>query len=56
MIEQAFIVQQGNGKLGHEEQLVVAELERRGLPFSFYTLKKIHRRQLSLTPKHACGR
>lgn len=29
---------------------MVSELEARGIPFSLYTLKKIHRRQLPLTP------
>jgi hypothetical protein len=49
MIERGFIQRQGNQKLRHEEQLVVAALERRGIPFEFYTEKLINRRQLPLT-------
>ncbi|MDZ8051117.1 MAG: hypothetical protein RMX68_017735 [Aulosira sp. ZfuVER01] len=48
MISQAFIQEQGNGKLRHEEQLVTEELRERGIPITFYTQKRIHRRQLSL--------
>ncbi|MBH8564857.1 ATP-grasp domain-containing protein [Nostoc sp. CENA67] len=48
MISKAFIQEQGNGRLGHEEQLVSEELRARGIPITFYTLKRIHRRQLAL--------
>ena len=48
MISQAFIQEQGNGKLRHEEQLVTEELKERGIPITFYTQKRIQRRQLSL--------
>ncbi|NEO87531.1 MAG: ATP-grasp domain-containing protein [Spirulina sp. SIO3F2] len=50
MITQAFVQEQGNGRLGDEEQLVVAELQNRGIPFTLYTEKRIRRRQLPLTP------
>lgn len=48
MISKAFIQEQGNGHLREEEQRVVEELERRGIPITFYTEKRIHRRQLPL--------
>lgn len=48
MISQAFIQEQGNGKLGEEEQLVFEELNCRGIPIALYTEKRIHRRQLPL--------
>ncbi|MBD2163710.1 ATP-grasp domain-containing protein [Calothrix membranacea FACHB-236] len=48
MISQAFIQEQGNGKLRHEEQLVTEELRKRGIPITFYTHKRIHRRQIAL--------
>ncbi|MFN6567069.1 ATP-grasp domain-containing protein [Dendronalium sp. ChiSLP03b] len=48
MISKAFIQEQGNGLLRHEEQLVTEELTRRGIPITFYTEKRVHRRQLSL--------
>ncbi len=51
MIERAFIAQRAGGKLAHEEQLVATELEARGIPMDLYTLKKIHRRQLPLSPQ-----
>lgn len=51
MIEHAFIVTRGDGKLGREEQLVATEMEARGIPFSHFTVKKIHRRQLPLSPR-----
>ena len=49
MIERGFIQRQGNQKLRHEEQLVATALERRGIPFEFYTEKLINRHQLPLT-------
>ncbi|MEM1392457.1 MAG: DUF4343 domain-containing protein, partial [Cyanobacteria bacterium P01_H01_bin.150] len=48
MISKAFIQEQGNGKLRDEEQLVVEELSKRGISISFYTEKRIQRRQLPL--------
>lgn len=48
MISKAFIQRQGNAKLGDEEQLIVEELKERGISISFYTEKRIHRRQLPL--------
>jgi hypothetical protein len=47
-ISKAFIQEQGNGKLRHEERLVVEELTHRGIPIEFYTEKRIRRRQLPL--------
>lgn len=47
-ITKAFIQQQGNGRLKHEEELVAQELERRHIPYTLYTEKRIHRRQLPL--------
>jgi hypothetical protein len=49
MIEKAFIQKQGNQKLRHEERLVVEALDRRSIPYEFYTEKLIHRRQLPLS-------
>ena len=48
MISKAFIQEQGNGRLREEEQRVVEELKRREVPFTFYTEKRIRRRQLPL--------
>ncbi|OUL33688.1 hypothetical protein BV375_06500 [Nostoc sp. 106C] len=48
LISQAFIQEQGNGKLRYEEQLVTEELRQRGIPITFYTQKRIQRRQLLL--------
>ncbi|KAF3888840.1 MULTISPECIES: ATP-grasp domain-containing protein [Nostocales] len=48
MISKAFIQEQGNGRLRHEEQLVTEELRERGIPITFYTEKRIRRRQLPL--------
>ncbi|MEL6459384.1 MAG: ATP-grasp domain-containing protein [Cyanobacteria bacterium J06621_15] len=48
LISKAFIQEQGNGKLRHEEQLIVDELRERGILINFYTEKRIHRRQLPL--------
>jgi hypothetical protein len=47
-ISRAFIQEHGNGKLRHEEKLVVEELKHRGIPIEFYTEKRIRRRQLPL--------
>jgi hypothetical protein len=48
VISQAFIQEQGNGRLRNEERLVVEELTRRGIPTIAYTEKRIRRRQLPL--------
>jgi hypothetical protein len=48
MFTHAFLQEHGFGKLGREEELLRAELERRGLAVSLYTTKKILRRQLPL--------
>ena len=48
VISKAFIKERGGGKLGYEEKLVVKELQQRGIPFTLYTEKRIHRRQLPL--------
>jgi hypothetical protein len=48
MISQAFIQEQGNGRLREEEQLVFEELNLRKIPIALYTEKRIHRRQLPL--------
>lgn len=47
-ISQAFIQELGNGKLRSEERLVVEELYRRGVPMTYYTEKRMQRRQLPL--------
>lgn len=49
MFTKAFLEESGNGKLGHEEQLLWAELGQRGIPISLYTAKRIQRRQLPLS-------
>lgn len=48
MIDRAFVQKQDNRQLRNEEQLVVEQLERRGIPVYFYTVKQILRRQLPL--------
>ena len=48
MISKAFIQEEGNGRLRHEEQLVSEELRERGISINFYTEKRITRRLLSL--------
>ncbi|ABW25202.1 hypothetical protein AM1_0115 [Acaryochloris marina MBIC11017] len=47
-ITKAFIQELGNGKLETEEQLVAEALTQKGIPFSFFTAKRIRRRQLPL--------
>ena len=51
MISSAFIQEQGNGRLRTEEKLVVTELERIGSPITYYTEKRIRRRQLPLNDR-----
>jgi ATP-grasp domain, R2K clade family 2 len=48
MISKAFIQSQANSKLRLEEQLIVEGLDRRGVPVTYYTEKRIRRRQLPL--------
>jgi ATP-grasp domain, R2K clade family 2 len=48
MIARAFIQQQDHRQLRSEEKLVVEELERRGIPVFFYTVKQILRRKMPL--------
>ncbi|AFY91484.1 ATP-grasp domain-containing protein [Chamaesiphon minutus] len=48
MISQAFIQEQGNGRLRTEERLVMEELNCRGISTTLYTEKWIRRRQLPL--------
>lgn len=47
-ITKAFIQELGNGKLETEEQRVVEALKQRKIPYSFFTEKRIRRRQLPL--------
>jgi hypothetical protein len=49
MFTRAFLEESGHGKLRHEEQLLRVEFERRGIPISLYTAKRIQRRQLPLS-------
>jgi hypothetical protein len=51
MFLHAYLEELGNGRLGHEEKLLAAELQRRGIPVSFFTSKRIQRRQLPLSPQ-----
>lgn len=48
MIQRAYIQELGSGKLGKEETMVAGELDRRGIPYSLFTKKRIYRRQLDL--------
>lgn len=48
MISKAFLQEQGSGRLRDEEQRVAEELERRHIPITLYTPKRILRRQLPL--------
>jgi hypothetical protein len=45
----AFLQQSGTGQLRLEERLLKSEFERRGIPVSLYTLKRILRRNLPLS-------
>ncbi|MHA3774768.1 ATP-grasp domain-containing protein [Verrucomicrobiota bacterium sgz303538] len=49
MFTRAFLEETGNGKLRHEERLLRSEFDRRGIPVTLYTSKRIQRRQLPLT-------
>jgi hypothetical protein len=48
MIENAFLQRQAQAKLRLEESLVAETLDRRRIPYGFYTEKMIHRRRLPL--------
>ena len=50
MFTRAFLQELGNGKVKHEELLLRSEFERRGIPVTLYTAKRILRRQLPLAP------
>lgn len=49
MFSIAFLQELGNGRLRHEEAMLKAEFERRGVSVVLYTLKQIHRRNLPLS-------
>ncbi len=56
MFTQAYLEQTGQNRLRHEEQLVQSECQRRGIAVVPYPAKRIHRRQLPLTPEtFICG-
>jgi hypothetical protein len=48
MIEHAFLQRQDQTRLRHEEKLVAEALDRKRIPYEFYTEKMIHRRRLPL--------
>lgn len=48
MFHRAYIEQIGNGKLRHEEELVLEDCKRRGVEPTLYHAKQIQRRQLPL--------
>ncbi|MFE3027528.1 ATP-grasp domain-containing protein [Nocardia tengchongensis] len=50
MFTTAFLQYSGKGPMRHEETLLEAGLQRRGIPARYYTIKRIHRRQLPLGP------
>jgi hypothetical protein len=45
----AFLQTSGHGPLRYEEQLLKSEFERRGVPVTLYTIKRIQRRNLPLS-------
>ena len=49
MFAVAFLQDLGSGKLRIEEKMLKSEFERRGTPVELYTLKRIQRRNLSLS-------
>jgi len=49
MFTRAFLEELGNGRLKHEEMLLRPEFEKRAIPVTLYTAKRIQRRQLPLT-------
>ncbi|MEV6279383.1 ATP-grasp domain-containing protein [Nocardia sp. NPDC051832] len=50
MITTAFLQYAGSGPMRHEEKLLDEGLWRRGIPVRYYSLKRVHRRQLPLGP------
>ncbi|GAB4586698.1 ATP-grasp domain-containing protein [Nocardia sp. IFM 10818] len=48
MITTAFLQYSGKGPVRHEETLLEEGLRGRGIPVQYYTIKRIHRRQLPL--------
>lgn len=48
MFATAFLQYSGKGPMRHEEMLLDRGLKRRGIPVRYYTIKRIHRRQLPL--------
>ncbi|WP_433591690.1 ATP-grasp domain-containing protein [Nocardia sp. CA-145437] len=50
MFATAFLQYSGKGPMRHEETLLEQGLARRGIPVRYYTIKRIHRRQLALGP------
>ncbi|MFF0632948.1 ATP-grasp domain-containing protein [Nocardia sp. NPDC004151] len=50
MFATAFLQYSGKGPMRHEETLLEQGLTRRGIPVRYYTIKRIHRRQLALGP------
>ncbi len=48
MISTAFLHYCGKGPMRHEDSLLAAGLGRRGIAVRYYTIKRIHRRQLPL--------
>ncbi|TQM32395.1 ATP-grasp domain-containing protein [Nocardia bhagyanarayanae] len=47
----AFLQYAGSGPMRHEEELLEKGLRRRGIPIRYYSVKRIHRRQLPLGPE-----
>lgn len=50
MFSIAYLQELGNGRLRTEETMLKAEFERRGMPVELYTIKRIQRRNLPLSP------
>ncbi|MEU1208023.1 hypothetical protein [Nocardia sp. NPDC005825] len=50
MFATAFLQYSGKGPMRHEEMLLELGLKRCGIPVQYYTIKRIHRRQLPLGP------
>jgi hypothetical protein len=51
MFKTAFLQKLGNGQLRVEESLLRSEFERRGIPITLYTMKRILRRDLPISPQ-----
>jgi hypothetical protein len=51
MFALAFLQDLGSGRLRMEERMLKSELERRGIPVELYTIKRIQRRNLPLSPE-----